>query len=224
MAITFGSFAIYPGLDINFGASSYYIWRGFDLNPEREFMINPYASLSIGDTGLSITAWGSYALEEKEMRELDLTLAYVFKPTRHLRAKLGYTEYRFFNIHDPLYLRSDSKEVFVSLGLPWTLFEPELTAYYDFGAGDGMYFNFRVQHAIQLLSFLKLEFYSSLGYNAGQWLPEGAKTGFSDFNFTTMLPIKLGRIYIIPFTSYTAILLDSISNSRYFWFGITFGY
>ena len=224
MAATFGSFAIYPSLKFNVGASSYYIWRGFDLNPENELMINPYASLSIGDTGLSLTAWGSYAYEEQEMRELDLTLTFAFNPTRHLLVKLGYTEYRFFNIPDPLYLRSDSREAFISLGLPWTLFQPELTAYYDFGAGDGMYFKFRAQHAVPLLDFLALEFYSSLGYNAGQWLPEGAKTGFSDFNFTTMLPIKLGRVYIIPFASYTAILLDSIGNARYFWYGITFGY
>lgn len=224
LAMIFGSFAIFPGLEFNVGASSYYIWRGFDLNPENELMINPYANLSIGDTGLSITAWGSYAYEEQEMRELDLTFAFAFKPTRRLLVTLGYTDYKFFNIRDPYYLRSDSGEVFVSLGLPWTLFQPELTTYYDFGAGDGLYFKFRVQHAIPLLNFIALEFYSSLGYNAGQWLPKGAKTGFSDFNFTTMLPIKLGRVYIIPFTSYTAILLDSIGNSRYFWYGITFGY
>jgi len=224
LTIIFGSFAIFPSLEFNVGASSYYIWRGFDLNPENELMINPYANLSIGDTGLSLTAWGSYALEEKELRELDLTLTYAFKPTRRLLVKLGYTEYRFFNIRDPLYLKSDSREVFVSLGLPWTLFQPELTTYYDFGEGDGFYFKFRVQHTIQILNFIGLEFYSSLGYNAGQWLPTGAKTGFSDFNFTTMLPIKLGKVYIIPFTSYTDILLDSIGNSRYFWYGITFGY
>lgn len=222
--ITFFSLVIFPSLEFNVGASSYYIWRGFDLNPENEFMIVPSANLVLGDSGFSLTGQGRYAIEEKEMRELDLTVTYTFKLFRRLQVKLGYTEYRFFNIHDPNYLRSDSPEVFVSLGLPWALFQPELTSYYDIGEGDGMYFKFRVQHMAQLLKFIRFEFHSSLGYNAGQWLPAGAKTGFSDFNFTAMLPIKLGSIYIIPFTSYTAVLLDSISNSRYFWYGITFGY
>jgi len=223
IAISFGSFFLYPSLEFNVGASSYYIWRGFDLNSENELMIIPYANLTLGDSGLSLEARGNYAMDEKELRELDFTLTYAFKPTRKLLVKLGYTEYRFFNSPVP-YLRSDSREGFISLGLPWTLFRPEVTAYYDFGAGDGLYIKFRVQHVIDLLKFLRLELYSSLGYNAGQWLPQGAKTGFSDFNFTTMLPIKLGRVYIIPFTSYTSVLLDSISNSKYFWYGITFGY
>ncbi len=223
VAIISGSFFIYPSLEFNVGASSYNIWRGFDLNPENELMIIPYANLTLGDSGLSIEARGNYAMEEQEMRELDITVTYAFKPTRRLFVKLGYTEYKFFNIPDP-YLRSDSREGFISLGLPWTFLQPEITAYYDFGAGDGLYLKFNVQHFIELFKFIRLEFYSSLGYNAGQWLPHGAKTGFSDFNFTTMLPIKLGRIFIIPFTSYTSVLLDSIGNSKYFWYGITFGY
>jgi len=218
-----GSCAVFPSLEFNVGASSYYIWRGYDLNPDNELMINPFASLTLGDSGLSVSAWGSYAMDAKEMRELDLTLTYAFNPTRRLLVKVGYTEYRFFNIPDP-FLKSDTREVFISLGLPWTLFSPEVTGYYDLGPGDGLYLKFSLQHTINLLKFVRLELYSSLGYNAGQWLPTGAKTGFSDFNFTTMLPVKLGRIYIIPFTSYTAVLLDSVSESKYFWFGITFGY
>ncbi len=221
--ITLVSFFIHPSLEFNIGASSYNIWRGFDLNPENELMIIPYANLTIGDSGLSLEGRGNYAMDKKELRELDFTLTYAFKPTRRLLVKLGYTEYRFFNSPVP-YLRTDSREGFVSLSLPWTFLRPEVTAYYDFGAGDGLYVKFSVQHIIDLFKFMRLELYSSLGYNAGQWLPAGAKTGFSDFNFTTMLPIKLGRIYIIPFTSYTSVLLDSISNSKYFWYGITFGY
>ncbi|MEN8223427.1 MAG: hypothetical protein ABFR36_09235 [Acidobacteriota bacterium] len=218
-----GPFFIFPSLDFNIGASPNYIWRGFDLNPKNELMIIPYANLAIGDTGLSIEATGNYAMDKQELRELDLTLMYTFKLTRGLRAKLGFTEYRFFNTPDP-YLKSDSREGFISLGLPWIFLRPEVTAYYDFGVGDGLYLKFSVRHAINLLRFMRLELSSSLGYNAGQWLPHGAKTGFSDFNFTAMLPIKLGRIYIVPFSSYTAVLLDSISNSKYFWYGITFGY
>lgn len=221
---TFIPLIIFPNIEFNVRASSYYIWRGFDLNPEKEFVIIPYANFTFGDSGFALTGLGRYSLEEKELRELDLTLTYSFKLFRNLQVVLGYTEYRFFNVHDPNFLRSDSPEAFVSLGLPWTLFQPEITAYYDIGDGDGMYFKFRIQHMIQLVTFLRFEFHSSLGYNAGQWLPPGAKTGFSDFNFTAMLPIKLGRFYIIPFASYTAVLLDSISNSRYFWYGITFGY
>ncbi len=218
------SLTVFASLEFNIGASSYYIWRGFDLNPENELMLVPYANLILGESGLSLTGLGYYAFDEKELREVDVTLTYTFKPLRRLRVKLGYTEYRFFNIPDPLFLRSDSRETFISMGLPWTFLQPELTAYYDFGAGDGLYFKFRLQHTIPLLKFIRIELYSSLGYNAGQWLPAGAKTGFSDFNFTTMLPIKLGKLFIIPFTSYTAVLLDSIGSSRHFWYGVTFGY
>jgi len=221
--ITLSTFSLYPSLEFNVGASSYYIWRGFDLNTENELMIIPYANLTLGDSGLSLEARGNYAMDEKELRELDFTVTYAFKPTRRLLVKLGYTEYRFFKSPVP-YIRSDSREGFISLGLPWTPLSPELTAYYDFGAGDGLYLKFQLKQIIPLLKFVRLELYSHIGYNAGQWLPQGAKTGFSDFNFTTMLPIKLGKVYIIPFTSYTSVLLDSISNSKYFWYGITFGY
>jgi len=223
LAIFLGSVFVYPSLEFNVGASSYYIWRGFDLNPENELMIIPYANLTLGDSGLSFEGRGYYAMDAKELRELDLTVQWAFKPTRRLLVKLGYTEYRFFDIPDP-YLKSDSREGYVSLGLPWTPLSPELTAYYDFGAGDGLYLKFQLRQVIPLLKSIRLELSSHIGYNAGQWLPAGAKTGFSDFNFTTMLPIKVGRIYIIPFTSYTVVLLDSIGNSTYFWYGVTFGY
>jgi hypothetical protein len=215
--------SVFPVLDFNFGVSSYYIWRGFDLNPSRELMVNPYANLALGGSGLSVTAWGSFAFDEKEMRELDLTLTYAFKPLPQVLVKVGYTEYKFYHVPDP-YLKTDSREVFLSAGLPWALLQPEISAYYDLGPGDGLYFNFRIQHTLPILKFIRLELYSSIGYNAGQWLPAGARSGFSDFNFTALLPVKIGRIYLIPFTSYTAVLLDSISNSRYFWYGITFGY
>jgi len=223
LVVLLGTCGIFASLEFYIGASSYYIWRGFDLNPINELMINPYANIILSDTGFSITAWGSYALDKKEMRELDLTLTFAFNPIRRLLVKLGYTEYRFFNIPNHFF-KSDSREFFISFGLPWTLFQPEVVTYYDFGAGNGLYFQFKLRHAISLLKHINLEFYSALGYNAGQWLPAGAKTGFSDFNFTAMLPIKLGKIYVIPFASYSATLLDSIGDSRYFWYGITFGY
>ena len=215
---------LFPGLDFNVRVSSYYIWRGFNLNPSKEIRINPYANLAIGDTGLSVTGWGSFAMDEKKLREIDLTLTYAFKLFPKLLIKVGVTNYRFYNIQTPGFFRENSQEAFVSVGLPWILLQPELTTYYDFGAGDGFYFKFKVEHVVEIFKFVMLELYSSIGYNNGQWLPEGAKRGFSDFNFTGMLPIKLGRIYLIPFISYTAVLLDSIGDSRYLWYGISFGY
>ncbi len=214
----------YPGLDFNFGVSSYYFWRGFDLNQSRELLINPYLNLIIGDTGFSVKGWGSFAFEEKEFREVNVTLTYAFKPISHLLVKVGITDYRFFNITDPFYPKTDSRECFVSLGLPWTPLQPEITAYYDFETGNGMYYQLKLEQVVPILKFIRLELHSTLGYNAGQWLPEGAAGGFSDFTFTGMLPVKLGRIFLIPYVSYTAVLLDSIGNGRYLWYGLSFGY
>jgi hypothetical protein len=64
-------------------------------------------------------------------------------------------------------------------------------------------------------------FLPTFGYNGGQWLAEGTETGFSDLNLGAVLLFKFKRFIISPFSRYTFVLLDGVSNGNHFWFGIS---
>lgn len=69
-----------------------YIWRGLDLG---SVAVQP--TLGIGYKGLSLTAWGSYGLTNKDdVKEFDLTLAYTLG-----KFNVGITDYWFSEGLDP---------------------------------------------------------------------------------------------------------------------------
>jgi hypothetical protein len=48
--------------------------------------------------------------------------------------------------------------------------------------------------------------------------------GFSDLTFGATLPIKLGRLTVVPLVNYTFVFLREVNLHDEFWFGLSLIY
>lgn len=215
------------GFSYQLDLTSRFIFRGIDLLSDNNPAIQPSITYVFGDSGFSLNVFGSFALSErykcKYLDEIDLTLAYAFKTPETYSLVVGFTNYGFWFSQAQKLKDKTTQEFFVEAGLPGVLFSPKLTAYYDVNLGDGLYLELTGSHEIALNKNISLNLNTTLGYNAGQWIPEGAKTGFSDLTIGAAVPFRAGKITLSPFVNYTFVFLDAIDLEleNEFWFGIS---
>jgi uncharacterized protein (TIGR02001 family) len=201
-----------------------YIWRGFDLNPYKKPVLQPSIEYSLGDSGLSMDLWMSFSFENKELNETDLTLTYSRKLSEHFSLKAGLIHYGWYFAPNFRFEDDTSHEIFASLGMPKTVFHPEITIFYDFTNGDGLYVLLETGVSCEPLRSLKTSLSASLGYNGGQWMAEETDPGFSDLNIGLSFAYTWNDFQFIPFAHYTFVLLDAIGKENHFWFGISLIY
>ena len=204
--------------------TSRYIWRGFDLNPDRQPALQPSFEYSCGDCGFTLNFWSSFSLNNKDYNEIDLNFTYDFRISEKFSLKAGFIFYGWYFVEHFSFKENTSQEVFISGGFPLLFFKPRLTVFYDFGAGDGFYILFDSQYNRRLSKSSQLSLSASLGYNGGQWLAGGADPGFSDFNLGVSVLFKSGRFGLSPFARYTVVLLDAIGKESHMFFGFSVVY
>jgi uncharacterized protein (TIGR02001 family) len=205
--------------------TSRYIWRGFDMLPDNNSALQPSLTFDLADSGLSLNLWASFALTDrgvyKYSDEIDFTLTYALKTPESLSLVLGFTNYGYWFAEDFKFNDNTTQEFFVEVGLPKVLLSPKLTAFYDVNLGDGLYVQLSAAHQVSLAGNLGLDLSAALGYNAGQWLPEGADTGFSDLTIGASLPLKVGTVTLAPFMNITFVFLDAVNDDNELWFGVS---
>lgn len=205
--------------------TSRFIFRGIDILSNNNPAIQPSITYTFGESGFSLNVWGSFALSErgrcKYLDEIDLTLSYVFKTPEKYSLEVGFINYGYWFSKAHKFKDMTTQEFFVKAGLPNVLFSPALSAYYDINQGDGLYLQLSGVHAVALNKKINLDLSAKLGYNAGQWVPEGAKTGFSDLTIGAATPFNVGKITLTPFINYTFVFLDAINSDDEFWFGVS---
>jgi len=219
IAMTAGQ--LVAGFSYQVDFTSRYIWRGFDLNPNKKPAIQPSVTYAFGDSGFAVTAWGSISFEDKAATELDFILNYDFKTNGDYTLSAGIANYGWYFGGDFDWENNTSQEAYVTLGFPKFFLSPKVTAYYDFGNGDGFYFLLETGHTLELSEKLKADLYANLGYNAGQWLPDWVDTGFSDLVIGASVPLKMGKVTVSPFVNYSFALLDLPFFEDHFWFGFS---
>lgn len=218
------TFSLYSGFSYQLDVVSRYIWRGFDLNPPKKPAVQPQVTYAFGDSGFAVNLWCNFSFEDHETNEVDFTLTYDFKTGENYSLTVGLTNYcwpfaegfKFKEFND-----FATQEFFVSAGFPKVFLSPTISVYYDINLGDGLYAELGVGHGVEINKNMVLDLSASLGYNAGQWLPDGADTGFSDLNLGAALPLKAGKFTVTPYATYTFVLLDSVGPDDHFWFGIS---
>jgi uncharacterized protein (TIGR02001 family) len=201
-----------------------YIWRGFDLNPYKKPVLQPSIEYSLGNSGLSLDLWMSFSFENKELNETDLTFSYSRKLSDQFSLTAGLIHYGWYFAPNFRFEDDTSHEVFASLKMPEIVFQPEITIFYDFTNGDGLYILLATGYFCEPVRSLKTSLSASLGYNGGQWLAEGIDPGFSDLNIGLSLAYAWNNFQVIPFANYTFVLLDAIGKENHFWFGISMIY
>jgi len=201
---------------------SSYIWRGWDAYPVHQPAFQPSVTYEFGGSGFSVNTWFSFSFEkDTRLHEVDLTLEYSLDLSESISLTLGYMHYNWFLTKGFTFRDNTTNEVYVIATFPRMVFNPEIKVYYDYHNGDGIYASLALSHLLKLNRTFNALFSASLGYNDGQWLPDGAETGFSDLNLGIAAPFKIGEVEFIPSLNYTFVFLDDISKTNHFKAGIS---
>lgn len=220
--LTTGVFSIDFDLEVNFVST--YVWRGFTQYDNNVFAIQPSLTYHFGKSGFSLNLFTSYALKDrnlyKQNEEIDFSLMYDFKPFENLYLSIGITNYGYYYINNYSFKKGNSQEVFVSASLPYIIFTPTISLYYDFNLGNGLYIQLSGNHTIELNRVLSLDISLTLGYNSGQWVDSH---GLSDANIIIGLPLNYKNTSITPYVAYTHVFLEPVSPDSLdkFWAGFS---
>lgn len=217
-----GQEAISPfplGVTVAVDAVSTYPFRGVDVTDATS--LQPWATVSMGSTGLSFTAWGSWAVEDRgallpysasltrgDADEVDLTAA-LTRAAGPVALSAGYVAY--------VYPAQDytTQEVYAGVGLPLIPLAPTLTAFYDFdGTDDPAREPDTVEGAYVLLSGsqripvgIPLDASASLG-----WTDQNAlrpDPGLNDVAVSVGTALALGPVSVTPAVGYAHLFEGS---------------
>ena len=191
-----------------------YLFRGVDVT--ESFAVQPWATLGLGNTGLSGSVWSSFAVADRDalvalgqrgsLDEVDLTAAYN-RTSGPVAFGLGYIAYIF----PASSLDYVTQEVFGTLGLAGVPLAPTVSVYYDFDGGpgsddldtiEGVYASFGVSNRFPI--GLPLD----VGANVG-WTEQDAlrsDVGFNDLNVWAGVPIPFQGVTVTPTVGFTHML------------------
>ncbi len=200
---------------------SSYIWRGFDLNPTHQPVMQPSVTFAFGDSGLSANVWFSISSVDRQLDETDFTLSYDFKISENVALSAGFIHYAWYLTKNFDFDDNTTHEFYLTAALPKVPLSPGLSVYYDFHNGDGIYAALSLAHSLKLKKNAAVDLSASLGYNDGIWLEEDDDTGISDLSLGAAVPIVVGKVTLTPFVNYTIVFLDDVSEENHFWFGLS---
>lgn len=198
-----------------------YIWRGFDLNPDNKFVVQPSVDFTFGDSPWSANLWYNYSNENHELNEIDLTISYLLSSNENFDITIGSVLFGWYWAKDFNTENNTTIENFVTLAWKNHELNPELSIYHDCKNGNGLYASLALSKEIKLSEKQNLEISSSIGYNQKQWI---SRSGFSDVNLKLAIPLNEGKI--TPFFGITWPLLDDINPdvAREYWMGISLSF
>lgn len=127
--------------DAYVGVNTMYLWRGFNLSPDDNYVVQPGADVSF--KGFTVSWWGNISENDGNMNEVDLTLDYSFDLGDMVSMSVGNILYDVDDL-------KDTNEVYLSTTLN-TLLSPSLGVYYDYDEFAGSWFiNASVGHTFEL--------------------------------------------------------------------------
>lgn len=192
---------------------STYVFRGVDVTHAPA--VQPWATVSLGSTGVSLTAWASFAVTDRDRvvpysttltrggtDEVDLTASFS-RTVGPVAVGAGYIAY-IYPSDEQAYT---TQEVYGTLGLATVPLTPTLNVFYDFDGGDagnvdaieGLYTSLSVARSIPL--GVPLDWGASIGYTNQEALR--ADPGLNDANVSLGMAIPVGRFVITPAIVYT---------------------
>jgi len=174
--------------DAAVGVYNKYIWRGFDLGGEADFLVQPEVNLGFG--GASLGVWGNYNEASEKLDEIDLTLEYSHDLNEQLSARVGHILYA---VADGV----DTAEVYAgaTLALPVTI---DVDAYYDYDEGEAWFVTAGVSKTIELAENLGLNLGATAGYFDFDYLNNGELTASLDYAVTEALTVTPSLLYSAP--------------------------
>ena len=210
--------AVYGQVDL----VSRYIWRGFDLLPDNHAAIQPSLTIDLGESGFSLNVWSSFALAHRDVfrhsDEIDVTLSYVFQIAESWEVTAGFTNYGYWFADDFKFKDNTSQEVYVTVARTDLPLSPQLSVYYDFNLGSGLYVTLGGSHELKVNEKVSVEMGGLIGFNSRQYID---KTGFSDIDLYAKVPLTVGKLTLTPSLNVMIPLLEEVNEDTEIWFGFS---
>ena len=201
---------------------SRYIWRGFDLLPDNHAAIQPSLTVALGKSGFALNVWSSFALaqryEFKYSDEIDVTISYAFKMPEGWEFAAGFTNYGYWFADDFKFKNHTSQEVYAIVTKTNLPLSPQLSVYYDFNLGSGLYVTLGGGHELKVNEKVSVKVGGLIGFNSRQYID---KTGFSDIDLYAKVPLTVGKLTLTPSLNVMIPLLDAVNEDTEIWFGFS---
>lgn len=170
--------------DAYVGVYEKYLWRGFDLSGDADYVFQYGSDLSA--KGFTLSWWGNHNTDTGNLDEVDVTLDYTYDINDLVSVSVG-------NILYDVDGAEDTNELYAGVSLS-TILEPSLTVYYDYDEFDGsVYTVLSVGHSLDLAKGLSL----SLGASASYYYMDASLTGTKDEDFLHNAEFSLGLDYAV---------------------------
>jgi hypothetical protein len=216
--------------------ASTYVFRGIDVTDAPA--LQPWATLGLGNTGLSASVWSSFAVTGRDeavpyassitrggVDEVDLTAAYS-RTSGPVSFGLGYIAYLF----PASQLDYMTQEVYGTLGLAGLPVTPALSVYWDFDGGpdgdaddpdtiEGVYASLGLTRSFAI--GLPLDVGANIAWTDQEALR--AESGLNDVNVFAGIPIPFQGLTVTPSVGFTHLFEDSAysfdgeSSNDIFW-------
>jgi len=201
---------------------SRYIWRGFDCIANDRPAIPPSITLDFGKSGVWFNAWSAFALADTDFVELDLVVGYdrIFSKDMTFSAGAGY--FTFPSMPNYPDENSATPEVYAGVTLTSFPLSPNLTLYYDFNMGDGLYATFSLSRG-----FLVKEKLISATVLAGytrQYQGIGVDPGISDICLGISTDLELKGLTLTPTVNYVIVPNETVNDENEIWVGLSVGW
>lgn len=174
--------------DASVGLYNKYIWRGYDLGGDADFLVQPAVNLGLG--GASLGLWGNYNEASEKLDEIDLTLEYSHDINEQLSARVGHILYAVAD-------GADTAEVYagVTLALPVAI---DVAAYYDYDEAEAWFLTGGVSKTVELAETLGLNLGATVGYYDFDYLNNSELSASLDYAVTEALTLAPSLLYSAP--------------------------
>jgi hypothetical protein len=210
------------GIRTDVTLASRYIWRGFDCIADDRHAIEPSITFDFGKSGVWFNAWSAFALADTDFVELDLVVGYDRALSEDWMLSAGAGYFTFPSM--PNYPDENSATPEVSAGVTLTSFplSPNLTFYYDFNMGDGLYTAFSLSRGFLVKE--KLISSTVLAGYTRQYREIGVDPGFSDICLGISADFDWKALTLAPSINYVIVPNETINDENEIWVGLSVGW
>lgn len=201
---------------------SRYIWRGFDCIADDCPAVEPSITLAFGKSGVWFNAWSAFALADTDFVELDLVLGYDQAFSEDLIFSAGAGYFTFPSMPNYPDENSATPEVYAGVTLTSFPLSPNLTLYYDFNMGDGIYTTLSVSREFRVKE-KKVSSTVLAGYTR-QYRGIGVDPGFSDICLGISTDLELKGLTLTPTVNYVIVPNETVNDENEIWVGLSVGW
>ena len=210
------------GVRTDLTLASRYIWRGFDCIVDDRPSLQPSITFEFGKSGVWFNAWSAFALADTDFVELDLVVGYDRALSEDLTLSAGAGYFTFPSMPNYPDENSATPEVYAGVTLISLPLSPNLTLYYDFNMGDGIYATIAVSPEFSVLG---RTIYSNLlvGYTR-QYRELDVDPGLSDICLGVSTDLESKHLTLTPSINYVIVPNETVNDENEIWVGLSVGW